>query len=44
MRHLIREEHHEGPAPGCIGHRLSVWTFYYSDGTMESVRRVECRE
>ena len=42
-RHLIREEFHSGPAPGCLPcYWLSVWTFFYSDGTAEQIRQLEC--
>ena len=40
-RHCIRETFREGPAPGCVqGCWLKVWTFHYSDGTMEQLKQV----
>jgi hypothetical protein len=41
LRHCIRETFNEGPAPGCTGcYWLKVWTFHYSDGTMEQLKQV----
>jgi len=43
-RHCIRETFNEGPAPGCTGcYWLKVWTFHYSDGTVEQLKTLERR-
>lgn len=40
-RHCIRETFSEGPAPGCVSSPwLKVWTFHYSDGTIEQLKQV----
>ena len=40
-RHCIRETFSEGPAPGCVSSPwLKVWTFHYSDGTTEQLKRI----
>ena len=37
----IRETFNEGPAPGCVSSPwLKVWTFHYSDGTTEQLKRI----
>lgn len=36
-RHCIRETFSEGPVQGCW---LKVWTFHYSDGTTEQLKRI----
>jgi len=40
-RHCTHETFNEGPAPGCVdGLWLKVWTFHYSDGTTEQLKRI----